>query len=504
MINNVIKYLENSAKQRPKHLAICSEEMKITFQELETKAKQIATKIFNNTKGIINQPIAVLTDKSPLSIITFLGIILSGNYYVPIDVKLPFDRITKIIEVLQPSMLISTSKHFKIMDAFNEIPKLISDSKEISRIDEFKIRNTIKNNIDTNPVYVLFTSGSTGTPKGVVVSHRAVVDYIEWLSENFSIDKTTIFGNQAPFYFDNSILDIYLTLKHACTLVLIPERYFTFPQELINFMYKYKVNTIFWVPSALNVLSKYTLNSIKDLPKLDKIMFCGEVMPVKVLNDIKRLFPKATYVNMYGPTEITDVCSYYIVNREFKENESLPIGVSCENSEILVLNKKNELVKKNEVGELCVRGSCLAHGYYKNWNRTKDVFVQNPLNDKYPETIYKTGDLVKYNSLGELIYIGRKDFQIKHLGHRIELGDIEAAAISINDIDECCCIYNKKIKEIHLICCANNQLSEKKIYEILTHKIPKYMLPGKIQIVNKIPKTSNGKIDRKKINQEYN
>ncbi|MCM1992626.1 amino acid adenylation domain-containing protein [Oceanirhabdus seepicola] len=503
MIHNVIKYLEDSAKRRPNNIAICNENMKLTFQELEIEAKKIATKIIEINRGITNKPIAVFTDKTPASIVAFMGIVLSGNYYVPIDASMPMERILKIVDVLEPSMLISTSRYTKLLDAFQDIPQLISDSEFASQIDEYKIQTIVKRSIDTNPLYVLFTSGSTGEPKGVVVSHRAVIDYIEWLSEIFDFDENTIFGNQAPFYFDNSILDIYLTLKHGCTLVLIPERYFAFQRELISFMYNYKVNTIFWVPSALNALSRYKLEQNQLLPELDKVMFCGEVMPVKILNSVKRLFPNALYVNMYGPTEITDVCSYYIVNRDFHEEESLPIGMPCNNTEILVLNEHNQLVEENEVGELCVRGSSLAHGYYGNWEKTEKVFVQNPLNDKYPERIYKTGDLVKYNSLGEIIYIGRKDFQIKHLGHRIELGEIEGASISVKGVKECCCVYSHIDKQIRLICSIEEQLSEQEIYKSLMKKIPKYMLPGKIRIVDQIPKTANGKIDRKRINQEF-
>lgn len=226
-------------------------------------------------------------------------------------------------------------------------------------------------------------------------------------------------------------------------------------------------------------------------------------MPVKPLNEWRRHLPHLLYANLYGPTEITDVCSYYIVDREFEEVESLPIGKACRNTEIIVLNEQDQLVKTDEAGELCVRGSCLSLGYYGQTEKSASVFVQNPLNNKYRDLIYRTGDIVKYNERGEIIYLCRKDSQIKYQGHRIELGEIDSAGYSIDGIRQACAIYDGK--QIVFYCSTTKALSEKEIYGELKIKLPQYMMPKRIHILEDIPLNVNGKIDRvwlNKINKE--
>lgn len=218
---------------------------------------------------------------------------------------------------------------------------------------------------------------------------------------------------------------------------------------------------------------------------------------------VTKKMPDVLYANLYGPTEITDVCSYYIVDREFADDASLPIGFPCENTQIIVLNEENKPVQQNEIGELCVKGSCLSMGYYKNPEKSRDAFVQNPLNDKYAERIYRTGDLVRYNEFGELMYVGRKDYQIKHQGHRIELGEIETAAGAVAGVKKSCALYNDVQKKIVLFCEGDKTLvTEKEIYKELKQKVPHYMLPAKVNLVEELPLNVNGKIDRVKLKEE--
>ena len=222
-------------------------------------------------------------------------------------------------------------------------------------------------------------------------------------------------------------------------------------------------------------------------------------MPNKQLNIWRKFLPDVTYSNLYGPTEITDACTFYTVDREFSDDESLPIGKPMKNTDILVLNDKDELVKGDEIGELCVRGTSLAMGYYNNPEKTSAAFVQNPLNKAVPEIIYRTGDLVKYNEFGELLYLSRKDFQIKHLGHRIELGEIETAASSIEEITLCCCLYDDKKQKIVLF--MDSDLDKEYVKEKLLLSIPEYMIPGKYIYVEDMPINANGKIDRVKLKE---
>lgn len=235
---------------------------------------------------------------------------------------------------------------------------------------------------------------------------------------------------------------------------------------------------------------------------LKKVLFCGEVMPNKQLNIWRKTYPNAIYANLYGPTEITDVCTYYIVEREFQDEEPLPIGKACQNTEILILDENDKLVRENEIGELCVRGTGLSMGYYGDEEKTNKVFVQNPLNTKYKDLIYRTGDLVKYNEKGEIVYVGRKDFQIKHQGHRIELGEIESAVSAMNEIQQNCALYDDIMKKIILVCVTNGKIGEKEIYRNLQQKIPKYMMPSIIKIIDTMPLNVNGKIDRTKLKKE--
>lgn len=502
MKNSVLSWLDETAKRLPNKLALQDISGNITYQEYRSKSLAIAYKIVELNKGEMKKPVVVYLEKGKEVLVSFMGVAYSGCFYSPIDTEMPQSRVDKILEVLKPEIVITTNKLKTNFEKFNFYGSYIIYEETIcSEEDETAVKPYTEKIIDTDLLYVLFTSGSTGVPKGVSICHRSVIDYTDWVTETFNITQKDTFGNQAPFYFDNSILDIYSCMKTGATLNIIPKKLFFQPVPLLEYIKYNKINTIFWVPSALIVVSKLKAFRNVDLSDtLKRVLFCGEVMPNKQLNIWRKFLPNVTYANLYGPTEITDACTYYIVDREFSDDEPLPIGIPMSNTDILVLNDEDKLVTDDEVGELCVRGTSLAMGYYNNPEKTRSAFVQNPLNKAVPEIIYRTGDLVRYNEYREIIYISRKDFQIKHLGHRIELGEIETAISSLEEVTLNCCLYDEKNQKIVLF--VDAQVDRDYIKERIEKLVPEYMIPGKVIYLENMPINANGKIDRIKRDEQ--
>jgi len=492
---SVLEWLEESAVRYADKTALVDEWERYTYKEYHDKAVGIADAIITTGLGS-KKPVVVYLNKSVKVLASFMGIAYTGNFYSPIDIDMPAQRVNRILEVLEPEVVITTRELKEEFAKFEYKGSYLiyEDIRPIAKSDAVtEARGKI---IDTDLLYVLFTSGSTGMPKGVCITHRGVIDYTDWVTETFEITSEDSFGNQAPFYFDNSILDIYSAMKTGATVYIIPKILFPQPVRLLEYLKENKINTIFWVPSALMVVSKLKAFRNVDLTDiLKRVLFCGEVMPNKQLNIWRKYLPDALYANLYGPTEITDACTYYIVDREFADDESLPIGIPMKNTEIMVLDDENRLVTEPcIVGELCVRGTGVATGYYKNPEKTAQAFVQNPLNDAYEEKIYRTGDLVEYNEYHELIYLSRKDFQIKHMGHRIELGEIETAVSSLPDVTMNCCLYDEKHSKIVLF--LDKNMTKDEINSALANMVPEYMLPGKVIFMEVMPLNANGKIDR--------
>ena len=501
MKNSVLSWLDETAKRLPNKLALQDISGNITYQEYRSKSLAIAYKIVELNKGEMKKPVVVYLEKGKEVLVSFMGVAYSGCFYSPIDTEMPQSRVDKILEVLKPEIVITTNKLKTNFEKFNFYGSYIIYEETIcSEEDETAVKPYTEKIIDTDLLYVLFTSGSTGVHKGVSICHRSVIDYTDWVTETFNITQKDTFGNQAPFYFDNSILDIYSCMKTGATLNIIPKKLFFQPVPLLEYIKYNKINTIFWVPSALIVVSKLKAFRNVDLSDtLKRVLFCGEVMPNKQLNIWRKFLPNVTYANLYGQTEITDACTYYIVDREFSDDEPLPIGIPMSNTDILVLNDEDKLVTDDEVGELCVRGTSLAMGYYNNPEKTRSAFVQNPLNKAVPEIIYRTGDLVRYNEYREIIYISRKDFQIKHLGHRIELGEIETAISSLEEVTLNCCLYDEKNQKIVLF--VDAQVDRDYIKERIEKLVPEYMIPGKVIYLENMPINANGKIDRIKLKE---
>lgn len=499
MNRTILEILEKTAKKFPDKIIYEDINRKSTYSEFIQVTQKIGSSLAKKIQDI-NKPVAIYIDRSVTCLETMMGVSYSGNYFTVLDTKSPKERIDLILQTLPEISIVVEKKNVEKIKELNfdgEIfiyEELIEEKIDNDKLSE--IRNRI---IDTDPMYVQFTSGSTGVPKGIVICHRSVITYAYNIKETFKIDEKTIFGNEPPFYFSMSTLEIYTTMISGATMYIIPKMYFAFPIKLLTFLKEKKINTIYWVPSVLCIVANMKALDEIELPDLKKVLFAGEVMPVKQLNIWIEHFPNTMFANLCGPTEITDICTYYIVDRKFENNESLPIGKACYNCDVLIIKEDGTRAKNGEEGELCVRGSFLALGYYNNPEKTNQAFIQNPLNTAYPEIIYKTGDIVKTNERGEILYISRKDFQIKHMGYRIELGEIENAINNIDGIISCACIYDNENKKIILFYQGNNKLTDKEILYKSKEALPNYMIPNEIHRLSQMVYNANGKIDKNQL-----
>lgn len=490
---NVLEYLDEAAIRYAGKTAYSDGTDSLTFDAVHARARSIGTGLAR--QGHHRCSIAVFMRRHPTAVSAFFGVISSGCYYVPLDEEMPAHRIKLILQAIRPSAMIfdrTTETLARELGAgirlydYDEIRQIPAEEKLLASIRHMAI--------DTDPVHVVFTSGSTGIPKGVVACHRNIIDYIEHLCDVLRVNEHTVFGNQTPLYLDACLKELIPVLKTGAQAYIIPKSLFLFPLNLIAYLNKHNINTICWVVTALTMISG--LNALeKTVPEsLHTIAFASEVFPIRQFRRWRKALPQARFINLYGPTETTGVCCFYEVNREFQDDESIPIGQPFPNREILLLRDDETLAGDGEIGEICVRGSTLTHGYFQDFERTDEAFVQNPLNPHYPERIYRTGDLGRRNEYGELVFLSRKDHQIKHMGHRIELGEIEAVVSAIEGVEHAGSIYDKDKKRILLY--YTGLVSEADIKAQLTLQLPRYMIPARLYNIDRMPVTGNCKIDR--------
>lgn len=497
MENNVLSYLDAAVKKAPEKTAYANDREAYAFRQVYEQSRSVGTFIWK--KGVYKKPVAVFMKRHPKTIIAFLGVVAAGCFYVPIDEEMPGSRIEKILQNCRPDLMIcdeSTQEKAKAFPFRGEI--CLYDDMIRTKEDTEILKKIRRNAVDTDPVYIVFTSGSTGTPKGVVACHRSVTDYIEQLSKVLRFQEDTVFANQTPLYFDACLKEIYPVLKFQATMYLVPKRLFLFPVKLVEFLNRYKINTICWVVSALTMISSFGTFQIVKPKYIRTVAFGSEVFPVKQFQIWKDALPEASFTNLYGPTEGTGMCCYYHVSRPLEENEAIPIGKPFPNTDILLLDEANKQAKE---GEICIRGASVTLGYYNDPKKTAEAFVQNPLNASYPEIIYRTGDIARYNDYGELVFVSRKDNQIKHMGHRIELGEIEENVSRLEEIRMCGCVYEEEKEKIALYYVGD--MAEKDLLLQLKQTLPRYMTPNRVMRIEKMPFTANGKIDRVLLKNKY-
>lgn len=493
-MKHILELLDRTVRRWGSRPAFGDEHITLTWDEVDTAVQRVGTALAQYS--VQRRPVALYLDHEVPCLLAMLGTLAAGGFYTVLDTAQPPERVRRITGQLEPALLVTDAAHREAADALGLACPVVEMADALNAApDSFALQTLRNESLDTDLAYVLFTSGSTGAPKGVAIQHRAVLSYSAWAAATFGIDETTVFGNQTPFYFSMSVTDLYTSLRTGAQVQVLPRRLFSFPVQLLDYLTVHEVNTLYWVPSALGGVVRWKALDYTALPPLRTILFAGETMPTPYLNYWQAHYPGALFANLFGPTETTDICAYYIVDRAFSDDEPLPIGRACDNCGLLVLTDDGRAAEPGAVGELCVRGSFLAAGYYNMPDKTAERFGPNPLQPHYPEIIYRTGDLVRYDENGLLQYMGRADNQIKHMGYRIELGEIETAAFGQEGLQSCACIYDAPKDRLVLFFTGRKGLEED-LRVRLAGRLPAYMQPTAYRRLQAMPQNQNGKIDR--------
>lgn len=491
---NVAQILLNAAKKNGDNIAVKDVNRQITYSELLNSAYELACNINTCTPGT-NKLILIITSRTIESFIAIWGVVCSGNYYVCIDNKTPEKRYKYIISQIKPDLIILADEKLR-MKVSSDI-KILTAKYSKNTYSISNMRKNIKglNVIDEDPLYMVFTSGSTGNPKAIIKSQRSLISFVEEFVSEFNLEENVheIFGNQASFDFDVSAKDIYISAYISATVCIIPNNCFLIPAKLIDYLSDNKVSILIWAASAIKYIYRFRCLDKVQPQSLKKVFFSGESMPVECISYWRKYLPHTMFVNMYAPSEITGNCLYHVVTDDVY-NGILPLDRVFSNVDVMVLNECYDEIKDSEKGELYIRGAFLAKGYYKENELTNKRFIQNPKHNLYPDIVYKTGDYM-YKIGNYLYFAGREDNQIKHMGHRIELEEIEMNCLKCGVSTDICILYDNEKEKIILLT-DDVKVTYENVVNKLKDAIPKYMIPGKVVLIDALPYNTRGKIDR--------
>ncbi len=507
MAENVMELLERTARRMPDQVALAQEDLQLTFGQFYALVRAVGKWL--RERGLAGKAVGVAAVQSVYTPVLFLGVACAGGCYVPLNPDLPREKLAAIVADCQMPVVLTWGK----VEAVAALGAACVDVGALNLAEDAGTRNFAQDagtrnfaedaeapptvSADT-PLYLIYTSGSTGQPKGIQKSHGAVLSFVRAYCQTFDFGPKDVIGNQTPFFFDASAKDLYMTLAVGCRLEIIPRRLFLSPVRLIEYLNARKVSIISWVPSALSIVSQFdTFRTVRP-ESLRRVMFVGEVFPMKQLNRWRSACPEIDYVNLYGSSELAGVCCFYPVTGEFSDTDTLPVGKPLPNCQVLLMKDGNVIDRPEELGEIYVASSALADGYYHDAEKTAASF---PVMGQPPRRYFRSGDLARYDAEGNLVFAARSDFQIKHMGHRIELGEIETAASALPGVTACCCVYDAKRQKI-LLYVQGEGVEEKRLRLALREKLADYMAPSKVTVLPELPRNANGKIDRAALQNE--
>lgn len=496
-MKNILEFLQITAARLPDKTAVIDEAGQCSWHELLQYSQSAGTALAARLAP--RTPVPVLMEKGRHALYAFFGAVQAGCFYVPLNPVLPEARLRQVLAVLEAPLIVTDRAHYPLAARlFPESAVLLIEDLIQAPPAPAVLACIQEDMTDTDPLYCLFTSGSTGTPKGVVISHRSVLSFIPAFTRQFGIGENDIIGNQAPFDFDVSVKDIYSAVQTGAALAVIPRRLFSQPAALMDFLCAHRVTVLTWAVSALCLVSALHGLDYRTPDSVRRVLFSGEVMPPAHLRRWMQALPHAEFANLYGPTEITCNCTCHRIERENEYTAGLPLGKAFPNARVFLLDGADrEITGPDETGEICVGGAGLALGYYNAPEQTARVFIQHPGNRRYAERIYRTGDLGRYDAQGNLYFCGRRDFQIKHMGHRIELEEIERAVTALDGAAQCCCVFDEGKSRLHAF--YTGAAESAALYEQLSRILPVFMLPRTLERLEQMPLTANGKTDRRRL-----
>ncbi len=511
----VQQLLGPSVRRSPDHCALVHDHEQLSYRELDELSDRLAHLL--RRRGIERgDRVGLWLPKSLAAVVAIFAVLKAEAVYVPIDPNMPIKRVQLILADCGVRAIITTAAKLAKLDGPTDIVLAILTDAEPEPETETSLeihgwaaieREPLEplpspTQIEDDLAYILYTSGSTGVPKGVMISHRAALTFIDWAHATFAIDERDRVSSHAPFHFDLSIFDLFVSIKAGATVILVPAGLAIFPSSLGQFIADQRISVWYSVPSVLTSLVLRGELDQCDLSRLRAILFAGEVFPIKHLRALMAKLPHARTFNLYGPTE-TNVCTWYEVPPLDADQLAIPIGKACANMEVFMLAASGERV--DDEGELCVGGPGLMRGYWGRPEQSRAVLHPFPRDrGRGDGLIYHTGDLVRRRDDGEYLYLGRRDNMIKSQGYRIELGEIEAALTSHPEVIEAIAIAvpdDELGNRIHafVVARAGQAVTSKQLLGHCKRLVPQYMVPHALELCAEIPRTSTGKADRRRL-----